>query len=81
MSNFPNTKEWRTFAATLQLTENADTVVTNITHLLLFTAHLRSARGHAPDAPLLITKKGRERHSKGEKGEMGNDKMGDEWKS
>jgi hypothetical protein len=68
MSNLPNTKEWRPFASTLQLTEKADTVVTIITHLLFFTAHLRRASGRAPDAALFITKKGPERHSKGEKG-------------
>jgi len=83
MSNLPNAEEWRTFASTLELTEKADTVASIVTHLLSFEAHLRRARGLAPDAALFITKKGRGRHSKGEKGNdrNGDDRNGDNWKS
>jgi hypothetical protein len=58
MSNLPNTEEWRTFASTLELTEKADIVASIVTHLLPFEARLRMSCGLAPDAALLITKKG-----------------------
>jgi hypothetical protein len=78
MSNLPNTEEWRTFASTLELTETADTVASIVSHILSFEARLRRSRGLAPDPVLCITKEGRGRHSKGEKG---NDRKGDDWKS
>jgi len=53
-------------------------VASIVTHLLSFEARLRRARGLAPDAALFITKQGQGRHSKGEKG---NDRKGDDWKS
>jgi hypothetical protein len=83
MSNLRNTKEWRTFASTLELTEKADTVASIVTHLLSFEARLRRARGLAPDAALFITKKGRGRDSKEGKGDdrKGDDRKGDDWKS
>ena len=52
MTNLPNTEEWRTIASTLELTEEADTLASIVTHLLAFDAHLRRARGLAPDATL-----------------------------
>jgi hypothetical protein len=81
MSNLPNTKEWRTFAFTLQLTDKLDRVASIVSHLLYFEAPLRSARGLAADAALFITKKGRRRHSKGEKSNdrKGDDRKGDDW--
>jgi hypothetical protein len=78
MSNLPKSEEWGTFASTLELTEKADTVASIVTHLLSFEGRLRRARGLAPDSAIFITKKGRRRHSKGEKG---NDRKGDDWKS
>jgi len=78
MSNLPNTEELRIFASTLELTVKVDTVASIVTHLLSFEARLRRARGLAPDAALFITKKGRGRHSKGDKG---NDRKCDNWKS
>jgi len=78
MSTLTNTDEWRTFASTLELTEKADTVVSIVTHLLSLETRLRKARHLAPDATLFITKKGRGRHSKGDKG---NDRNGDDRKS
>jgi hypothetical protein len=67
MFNVPKTKEWRVFALTLDLTERADTVASIVAHLLSFEANLRRARGLAPDVTLVVTKKGRARHSKSEK--------------
>jgi len=78
LSNLPNTEEWRTFASTLELTEKADTVASIVTHLRSFEARLCRAPGLGPDAALFITKKGRGRHSTGEKG---NDRKGDDWQS
>jgi hypothetical protein len=76
--NFPNTEEWRTFASTLELTENPDTVASIVPHLLSFEAGLGRASGLAPEAALFVTKTGPGRYSKGE---MGNDRMGHNWKS
>jgi len=78
MSNHPNTEEWRTFASKLEPTEKADTVASIVTHLLSFDACLHRARGLAPGPALLLRKKGRGRHWKGERG---NDRMGNDWKS
>jgi len=52
-------------------------VASIVTHLLSFEALRPRARRLAPDAELFVTKKGRGRHSKGE---MGNDRKGDDWK-
>jgi hypothetical protein len=73
LSNLLNTEQWRTFASTHELTEKPDTVASIVTHLMSVEARLRRPSGLAPDTALFITKKGRGRHSKGEKG--------NDWKS
>jgi hypothetical protein len=83
MSNLPNTKAWRTFASTLELTEKAETVASIVTHLLSFEARLRRAQSLSPDDTLCITKKGRGRYSKGEKGidRKIDDRKGHDWRT
>jgi len=83
MSNLLNPEVWRTIASTLELTENAETVASIVTHLLVFEARLRRAQGLAPDAALFVTKKCRGQYSKGENGNhrKGNNRKGDDRKS
>jgi hypothetical protein len=63
-SYLPDTHEWTSFLSTLELTGKAETPAEIITHLLVFEAKLRRARGLTPDAALFISKKGRAKKSK-----------------
>jgi len=80
LSNLPNTEEWRTFASTLKLTENEDTVASIVTPLLSFEPRLGRSRGLAPDAVLFVKMKGRGGHWNGNE-RTGDDRKGDNWKS
>jgi hypothetical protein len=80
MPNLLNTEEWCTFASILELTEEADTAASIVTHLLSLEARRRRARGFAPDATLFVTKKGWGRNWKCND-EKGNNWKGDDWKS
>jgi len=83
MCNLQNTKEWRTFASTLELTEKADTVASIVTHVLSFEARLCRTHGLPSDAAVFVSKKGQGRHSKGEmgNGRKGDNRKGDNWRS
>jgi len=59
-----NTKKWRTFQLTLDLTGKAGTPANIVTLLQSLNASLYRAKGLAPYVPLFVTKMARGRNSK-----------------